>query len=79
MPARNAERNALIQFLLRRFDAIGVHSAHELIAAIRRLYIKQGRGFERVEVRPGRKAVLVLGKVILRLRYIGEEDLIAVR
>ena len=78
VPARDAERDAVVQLVFRGGYAVGVHGADEFVAAVWRFGVEQRGGFEGIEVEGGGDGVVVFGEVVLGLRDVGEENLVAV-
>src|SRR5215471_16175029 len=79
MPVRDAERDALVQLILRSVDAVGVHGADELVSTVSRFLVEQRGRLEGIEVRTRLESKLVLCKVVLGLRNIRKKNLVTVR
>src|ERR1700727_621986 len=60
MPARNAQRNSLVQLVLARLLAVRVHRPHQFVTAVCRLLVQQRRWLQRIELQRRRKPYIAL-------------------
>src|ERR1700677_1386653 len=78
MPTRDAQRYAIVEFLLRGIHPSGVHRSHQLVSTVRGFLVEKRRGLEWIEVRPRIAPIFIFRKVILGLGKVGKKDLIPV-
>ena len=77
MPLRDAQRNALVEFVFVKALGRGVHHADQLVV-VAVLFVEQRRGMLGIKTESRFECVLVVGKVIHLLRNFGMENLEAV-
>src|SRR5215510_14592828 len=78
MPLSNAQRDTLVKIIGRGILRRSVHSANKVVAAVFGLLIQQRSWVLRIEAEGSLESIPVVCEMILRLRDIGQKDLVSV-